>query len=33
MVSTENLSSYPDWTIPFTVNIGASDKRLGANIF
>ena len=29
MVSSEAFSSYPDWTIPFTVQTDASDKQMG----
>jgi len=29
MVSAETLLNYPDWTIPFTIQIDASDKQLG----
>ena len=32
MVSTENLLSYPNWKLPFTVHTDASDKKLGAFI-
>ena len=32
MVSSETLSSYPDWKISFTVHTYASDKKLGAVI-
>ena len=32
MASDENLLSYPDWTITFTVCTNYSDKKLGAVI-
>ena len=32
MVSAENLLSYPDWTIIFTVHTDAFDKQLVAVI-
>ena len=32
MVQTENLLTYPDWTIPFTIQTDASDYQLGTVI-
>ena len=32
MVSSDNLFNYPDYTIPFTLQTGASDKQLGTVI-
>ena len=32
MVSAENLLSYPDWKLPFTVHTNTSDKQLGTVI-
>ena len=32
MVFAENLLSYPDWKLPFTVHTDASDKKLGSFI-